>query len=182
MRSFEINTRNADWLGVRRIRKNGWKSIWSAGLRPPYFLPILRCPSPPPHFPSQWTPYRHKMRSQGTTSITTIGMDQNGLPLGLKTIEEIACPVTVSMASMHFFYCNRQVHKRTWKLCLREVHVVQNLEKDHSRKSQCILWLCTIMESWIGKNPTRVKKTTGECHSDVSPAPRSFSSHIPHMQ
>lgn len=81
-------------------------------------------------------------------------MDQNGVPLRLKTTEEIPCPVTVSMASVHFFYCNRQVHKRTWKFCLKEVHVVQKLEKDYSRKSQCILWLCTIMESWIGKNPT----------------------------
>ena len=179
MRSFEINTRNANWLGVRRMRKNGWKYIWSVGLRPPYFRHICTAPPPHPIFPLNEPLAGTKMRSQGTTSITTIGMDQSGLPLGLKTIEEIACPVT---ASVHFFYCNKQVHKRTWKLCLKEVHVVQKLQKDHSRKSQCILWICTIMESWIGKNPTRVKKTTSECHSDVSPALRSFSSHIPHMQ
>lgn len=63
-----------------------------------------------------------------------IGVDQRALALGLKTIDEITCPVTVSMPSVHFLHCNKQVHRRIQKICLRGVRVVQKLEKDYSRK------------------------------------------------
>lgn len=76
-----------------------------------------------------------KTKSQGMTSITMIGVDQRALPLGLKTIEDTACPVTVSMASVHFLYCDKQVHKGMQEFCPKEAHAVQTLEKDHSRTS-----------------------------------------------
>lgn len=67
-----------------------------------------------------------------TTSMT--GVDQGALPLGLKTIEEIIHPITVSRPSVHFPYHKKQVHRRIQELCLKEVHVVQKREKVYSRK------------------------------------------------
>lgn len=63
-------------------------------------------------------------------------MDQCALPLGLKTIEEITYPMTVPMPSVHFLYHKKPVHKRIQELCLKEVHVVQKLEKVYSRKTK----------------------------------------------
>lgn len=40
--------------------------------------------------------------------------------------------MTVFMPSVHFLYSTKQVHKRIQGLCLKEVHVVQKLEKDSS--------------------------------------------------
>lgn len=96
----------------------------------PAWAPLLH-----PTFSLSVLPEGTKTKSQGMTSITMIGVDQRALPLGLKMTEETACLVTVSMASVHFPYCDKQVHKRMQELCPKEVHVVQKLKKDHSRTS-----------------------------------------------